>query len=354
MQKKYLFIDRDGTIIVEPEDKQIDSLTKLALLPEVIPALLQLQAAGYHLVMVSNQDGLGTASFPLADFEQPQQKLLQLLASQGIHFDDVLICPHTPEDRCDCRKPKVGLLLEYLRRQCIDREHSVVIGDRETDVQLAENLGIRGIRIDPSNPQWLRLAENLIQAPRTARITRTTNETDITAELSLDRPGEIHCQTGIGFLDHMIEQLAKHGQFSLNLVVEGDLHIDDHHTVEDCAIVLGQAYRAALGDKRGIGRYGFVLPMDESQAQAALDLSGRAFFQFKGHFKREQVGALSTELVTHFFHSFAHAMEATLHLTVQGENDHHQIEACFKAVARCLRQASQRQGHDLPSTKGML
>ena len=359
--QRVVFVDRDGTLIEEPPDHQIDSLQKLRLLPHVIPALLELQQAGYKLVMVSNQDGLGTASFPQASFDEPHQLLRHLLVSQGIVFEHEFICPHLPQDDCACRKPRLGLLQDYLQQNTLDREHSYVIGDRDTDLQLARNLGIEGIRIT-ADCGWPQIAARLVDdrnngrpaSPRHATIERRTKETDIQVSVQLDRESPIAVGTGLGFFDHMLEQIAKHGGFALQLSCRGDLHIDEHHTVEDCALALGQALRTALGDKRGIQRYGFLLPMDEALAQVAIDLSGRAYFVFDGHFGRDQVGQLPTELVPHFFRSLADSLGAAINIKVSGENTHHMIEACFKGVGRALRQALRITDLELPSTKGML
>ncbi len=354
-QKKYLFIDRDGTLIVEPEDQQIDSIEKLDFLPGVIPALLELKAAGYIFVMVSNQDGLGTSSFPQPNFDEPHALMLRILNSQGIFFENTHICPHFSYDNCDCRKPKIGMLLNYLTEQSIHRGHSWVIGDRETDLQLAGNLGIQGVRLGADNiTNWQDIVKKILQPVRSASLIRKTKETSIHVRINLDDPATIQVATGIGFLDHMLEQLAKHGGFSLELSVQGDLHIDDHHTVEDSAIAIGEAMRLALGEKIGIGRYGFLLPMDESLAQVAVDLCGRAYFVFSGNFQREKVGELATELVPHFFRSFAEGLKAALHIDVKGENSHHMIEAVFKAVGRALRPALAISTVGLPSTKGVL
>lgn len=350
---RVLFIDRDGTLIEEPADFQIDSLQKFRLVPGVIPALLALRDAGYVFVMVSNQDGLGTESFPEPSFREPHEFLKRLLASQGIRFESEFICPHFASDNCQCRKPKTGLLDEYLRQTSIDVENSYVIGDRETDLQLARNLGIRGLLIG-ADADWPAIVAQLTRTVRAAEITRRTKETDISVVVNLDREAPIHVQTGLGFFDHMLEQIAKHGGFSLELTCKGDLHIDEHHTVEDCALALGQALRTALGDKRGIQRYGFLLPMDEALAQVAIDLSGRAYFVFEGQFGRDSVGQLPTELVPHFFRSLADTLGAAVNIKVAGENTHHMIEACFKGVGRALRQAIRIEGSELPSTKGTL
>jgi imidazoleglycerol-phosphate dehydratase/histidinol-phosphatase len=352
-----LFIDRDGTLIEEPPDEQIDSLQKLELVPDVIPALLRLRDAGYRFVMVSNQDGLGTERFPEPAFREPQEFLLRLLDSQGIRFDAICICPHLPSDGCECRKPKIGLLKDYLQRTPIDRARSYVIGDRETDIQLAQNLGVQGLRLRGTRTPgmtWNEIARQLTAPKRSARVERKTKETDISVEVDLDAESPVEVSTGIGFFDHMLEQIAKHGGFSLRLTCKGDLHIDEHHTVEDCALALGEALRQALGDKRGIARYGFVLPMDEALAQVAIDLSGRPYFVFEGTFGRDQVGQLPTELVPHFFRSLGERLGAAINMQVKGENTHHMIEACFKGMGRTLRQAFAITGRELPSTKGTL
>jgi len=355
MARKVLFIDRDGTLIEEPGDKQVDSLAKLRLLPGVIPALLEIRAAGYEFVMVSNQDGLGTESFPEGDFTEPHELMLHLFESQGIRFDEIFICPHLPADGCECRKPRTGLLTRYLAATHLDLDRSAVIGDRETDLELAQNIGVRGILIGGSEGlDWARITELLCHSERLATVERTTRETSIRVTVNLDAEGDTTVSTGIGFFDHMLEQVAKHGGFRLQLETLGDLEVDEHHTVEDTAICLGTALRDALGDKRGIGRYGFTVPMDESEARCSLDLSGRGAFVFRGSFPRDNVGSLSTEMVEHFFRSLAESLGAALHLEVRGENTHHMVEACFKCLGRALRQAIRIEGTDLPSTKGML
>lgn len=354
MSRKLLFVDRDGCLIVEPPDEQIDSFDKLDLLPGVIGALQRCVAAGYELVMVTNQDGLGTASFPENDFRGPHALLLRILASQGIGFAQVLIDRSFAHEQRDTRKPGVGMLRHYLADDGWSRAASAVIGDRESDLQLAANLGVRGFRVGPQGLGWSEVARQLLDAPRTATATRRTAETTITVSVDLDLAAEPRARTGLGFFDHMLEQLGKHGGFALTLACAGDLQVDEHHTIEDCALALGQALRQALGDKRGIGRYGFTLPMDEALASAALDLSGRPYFVFEGSFPRERVGELPTELVPHFFRSLCESLGANLHLSVRGDNAHHMVEACFKVVARALRQALRREGHALPSTKGML
>jgi len=351
---KILFVDRDGTLIEEPADQQIDAYEKFRLVPGAIAALRRCVDAGYELVMVTNQDGLGTASFPETDFIGPQQLLLDILAGEGVNFREILIDRSLPAEHAPTRKPCTGLVQHWLRAGALDLARSAVIGDRETDLAFARNLGVRGFRIGADALDWPAIARALLDTPRQARVERVTRETRIAVQVDLDSAVRPTIATGIGFLDHMIEQLGVHGGFALDLRCEGDLHIDEHHTVEDSALALGQALREALGDRRGIGRYGFLLPMDESQAQVAIDLSGRPYFVFEGNFPREQVGALPTELVPHFFRSLADALGANVHIAVRGDNTHHMIEACFKGVGRALRPALTRSGDGVPSSKGVL
>lgn len=353
-KRRILFLDRDGTLIVEPDDFQVDSLDKLELAEAVIPALLKLKAAGYEFVIVSNQDGLGSDSSPTEAFQQPHDKMLSLFASQGIDFAAEHIDPHFEGDHSSNRKPGIGMLLDYLKSGELDLDDSWVIGDRETDLQLAENMGIGGIRCGPGGRSWGEIAHQLCTRPRRATVQRDTNETQIRVEVDLDASGGNEISTGIGFFDHMLDQIASHGGFRLLLNCKGDLEIDEHHSVEDCALALGQALDKALGDRRGIGRYGFVLPMDESLAEVAIDLSGRPAFRFAAEFPRDTVGGLSTEMVRHFFASLSQSLRCALHLKVSGENTHHMVEGLFKGAGRALRPALARQGTDLPSTKGVL
>lgn len=358
MSAPILFVDRDGTLVEEPADFQLDRYDKLRFVVGVVPALLRLRDAGYQFVMVTNQDGLGTEAFPQADFDGPHQLMMQVLESQGIEFRDVLIDTSLPADNAPTRKPGIGLARDYLKDRDIDWSRSAMVGDRPTDTGFADNLGIRAFQL--RTPEfggewdWSGIAHVLVDAPRIARVARDTRETRVAVEVDLDRIAEPVVSTGLGFFDHMLEQLGKHGGFALELRCDGDLHVDEHHTVEDTALALGQALREALGNKRGIGRYGFTLPMDEALASAALDFSGRPCLVFEGRFRRERVGDLPTELVPHFFHSLCDGAGLNLNLQVHGDNDHHKVEACFKVVARALRQAVRREGHELPSTKGRL
>lgn len=351
MSRKIAFVDRDGTLIQEPADYQVDSLEKFALVPGVIGALSSLREAGYRFVMVSNQDGLGSRRYSRIGFQAVQKLLLQVFSSQGITFDEILICPHLPAARCACRKPQVGLVRGYLADLAWDRARSCVVGDRETDLELARNMGIRGFRLG----RWSNVARSLLRLPRAAKVKRATKETTVQVDVDLDGSGRGSARTGIGFFDHMLEQLAKHGGFDLKVRVTGDIHVDEHHTVEDAGLALGAALRAALGDKVGIARYGFFLPMDEASAKVCVDLSGRPYFKFKGALRREAVGGMATEMVPHFYRSLAESLGASLHIELEGENAHHMIESSFKAVGRSLRMAFAKNGSKgLPTTKGIL
>ena len=351
--RKAIFIDRDGTLLSEPADEQIDSLDKVSFVPGAISGLKALCGLGYELVMASNQDGLGTPAFPEETFWPAQNLLLKTLEGEGIVFDDILIDRHFPEDGSPCRKPGTGMFGKYLDGN-YDLAASWVIGDRETDLQLAANLGAKGLQVGPLS--WEQIAETIRSTERSAAISRKTAETDITLRVDLDGVGTSCVDTGVKFLDHMLQQLVTHGGIALELRCKGDLEVDEHHTVEDCAIVLGEALRKALGDKRGIDRYGFALPMDESRAIVLLDFGGRSELVWDVQFTREYVGDMPTELFQHFFKSLANAMQANIYVQARGENNHHLAEGIFKAFARSLKQAVRRNvfSYDLPSSKGLL
>jgi len=349
--EKILFLDRDGTLVREPADYQIDRLAKIRLVDGVIPALLSLRQAGYRLVMISNQDGLGSERFPSDNFEQCHQFILHLFQSQGIDFDAILICPHDEKDDCDCRKPKLGLVMDYITQRRFDPNHSYVIGDRRSDMLLADKMAITGFMVG-EEMTWPIIANTILTKPRKALIARSTQETDIQLSVNLDdeTPGSI--ESPCHFLNHMLAQVSKHGGFRLDIIAEGDMAVDDHHLVEDIAICLGQAINKALSDRRGIERYGFTLPMDESLSTAVIDLSGRAGCVFTGKFSREKVGDLATEMVPHFFTALSQHMAATVHISVEGDNTHHMVEACFKVFGRAFKQAIVENGYKIASTKG--
>jgi imidazoleglycerol-phosphate dehydratase/histidinol-phosphatase len=362
---KVIFLDRDGTMIAEPADEQVDSLEKLELIPGVIQGLRLLQNRGYVFVIISNQDNLGSAVYPIEKYEIVQNKLMHILNGEGIQFTAVFICPHGANDNCSCRKPKTGLVDEFIRTNEVDLLHSFVFGDRETDVQFARTIGCKAVRLtsdesshaDFKTENFLEACRYIVRSDRSANLKRNTTETKIFLEVYLDGAGSYKINSGIGFFDHMLSLLSKHSGIDMNIEVQGDLHVDEHHSVEDTGLALGDAIRQALGDKRGLERYGFLLPMDESLAQVALDLGGRPFCAFNASFEREKVGEFPTELVEDFFRAFADGLRANLHITVTGRNDHHKIEAIFKAVARALRQAvaqNENNADVLPSTKGVL
>lgn len=368
--KKLLFIDRDGTIIVEPQpDQQVDSLEKLEFLPGAITALARIaRETDFELVLVTNQDGLGTASFPENTFWPAQEKMLKTLENEGVRFRTVHIDRSFAHEGLPTRKPGTAMLTGYLDGS-FDLAQSYVIGDRITDVQLAKNLGAKAIFIQNLDSpagfeheivlvasHWEQIAEFLRRPPRRVVHRRSTRETDIQIELHLDGSGQSEIRTGLGFFDHMLDQLVRHGGLDLRLHAQGDLHVDEHHTVEDTALALGEALALALGDKRGLARYGFVLPMDDALAQVAVDLGGRPWLVWKAEFRRERIGDVPTELFFHFFKSFSDAARCNLNIQCEGDNEHHKIEAIFKAFARALRMALLRDPdrNELPTTKGLL
>lgn len=364
MNKKVLFIDRDGTLVIEPPiDYQLDSLEKLEFYPGVFQSLAKIaRELDYELVMVTNQDGLGTDSFPEETFWPAHNKMLKAFENEGIVFSEVLIDKSFPEDNAPTRKPRTGLLHKYIHGQ-YDLRNSYVIGDRLTDVELATNLGSKGIFVgDDQNDtatlitkSWEEIYKYLKAQPRAARTIRKTNETTIDIELNLDGSGKNKLDTGLGFFDHMLEQIAKHGNLDLNVQVEGDLEIDEHHTIEDVAITLGETFLKALGSKKGITRYGFLLPMDDCLAQVAIDFGGRPWLVWDAKFEREKVGEMPTEMFMHFFKSFSDAAKCNLNVKAEGENEHHKIEAIFKAFAKAIKMAVAKTGDfSIPSTKGTL
>ena len=359
--KRVLFIDRDGTIISEVPDETIDTMDKLQLLPGVIGALKDIvKYTDYELVMVSNQDGLGRPDFPEERFYAPHKFLIDLLKNEGIEFKDILIDAHYEEENSPMRKPNTGMLTQYMNAD-YDLGNSYVIGDRDTDMQLAKNLHSKAIFVGGSHPDadlastsWEDIRNYLVKPQRVAAVRRKTNETDIKVKVDIDGKGKSEISTGIGFFDHMLELFAKHSGIDCDIDVSGDLQVDEHHSIEDTGLALGEALLSALGTKRGIERYGFLLPMDESLAQVALDLSGRPYFVWKVELKREFVGEMPTEMVEHFFRSVSDGLRCNLHISAEGKNDHHIIEGIFKAFARSMKQACTITSNDLPSTKGIL
>jgi imidazoleglycerol-phosphate dehydratase/histidinol-phosphatase len=344
---------RGGAVLEQPAAGLVDSIDKVRLVSGVIPALLRLQSAGYEIVLIAHEPGLGSAALPRAAFDSVDSYLRELLASQGVRIAAVFVCPHTVDENCGCRPPGIGLVRDFLASPPVDRERSFAVGHDETALELARNLGVAGYKLGEGTG-WPAVTHAIVDRPRTAVVARRTKETDIRVRVDLDREADAKASTGLGFFDHMLEQLGKHGAFELEASCTGDLHIDEHHTVEDVALALGQALREALGDKRGIQRYGFLLPMDEADAEVSVDLGGRPFLVFEANFPRDRVGDLPTELVPHFFRSLAETLGAAIHVRVRGENAHHMVEVTFKGVARALRQAFARQGDELPTTKGLL
>lgn len=366
--KKVLFIDRDGTLLVEPEDEQIDSLSKFNFIPGAITNLHKIVSnSEYELVMISNQDGLGTASFPEATFWPVQNLLVSSLEGEGIKFTDILIDRSLISERKPTRKPGIALMGAY-QGEGYNLTESIVIGDRESDLRFAENLGAKCILINPDLHQkninsssliklvanWSEISEIILHPSRKAIVHRTSNETTIRMEIDLDGTGEYNIQTELGFLDHMLEQIARHAQIDLHINVQGDLEIDEHHTVEDTALVLGEAFLKAMGDKRGMERFGYCLPMDDALAQVAIDFGGRPWLVWDAEFKREKIGDVPTEMFYHFFKSFTETAKCNLNIKVEGVNEHHKIESVFKAFSKSLKMAVKRDGYKIPTTKGLI
>ncbi len=363
--KKVLFIDRDGTLIIEPPlDFQVDSLEKLEFYPEVIQNLARIsQELDYELVMVTNQDGLGTDSFPEETFTVPHEKMLKTLENENVVFHDVLIDRSFENENSPNRKPRTGMLQKYIYGN-YDLANSYVIGDRMTDIELAKNLGAKAIFLSKVNNEqaelrtqsWSEIYQFLKAKPRKASLRRKTKETDIFVELNLDGSGKSEIKTGLAFFDHMLEQISKHGNFDLNIKVNGDLEVDEHHTIEDTALVLGSCFVEALGSKKGIERYAFLLPMDDALAQIALDFGGRNWLVWDVDFRREKIGDVPTEMFYHFFKSFSDTAKCNLNIKCEADNEHHKIESIFKAFAKVLKNAVKIEGSNfqIPSTKGSL
>jgi len=368
--KKVLFIDRDGTLIIEPPDEQIDSFEKLEFFPGVFTWLGKIaKECSYELVMVTNQDGLGTGSFPEETFWPVQNKILKSLEGEGISFSKIFIDKSLPHENKPTRKPGTQMLTEFFTKD-YDLKNSYVIGDRITDVILAKNLACGSILLNQNisdkafdeirsscslaTAVWKSIYQFLTVIPRKATVTRSTKETEIKIAIDLDGTGNASIQTGLGFFDHMLDQLARHGNIDLSISVSGDLHIDEHHTIEDTGLALGEAFLNALGDKRGIERYGFMLPMDDCLAQLALDFGGRPWLVWDAEFKREKIGEMPTEMFFHFFKSFSDTAKCNLNIKAEGTNEHHKIESIFKAFAKAIKMAVKREGNQLPTTKGTL
>ena len=357
MKQKILFIDRDGTLIHEPADEQIDSFENLRFVEGVFRNLSFIRKnLDFRFVMVSNQDGLGTSSFPEDTFWPVHNFILQTLEGEGLTFDDIKIDRHFPEDNHPDRKPGTGMLREYLESDEYDIANSYVIGDRDTDRQLAENIGCKALILRQEGMNWERIAELLFAGERTAEVHRTTKETDIHVLLNIDGTGQCDISTGLGFFDHMLEQIGRHGMMDFTIRTQGDLHVDEHHTIEDTALALGECILKALGDKRGIERYGYCLPMDDCLCSVALDFGGRPWLVWDAEFHRERIGEMPTEMFLHFFKSLSDAARMNLNIKAEGTNEHHKIEGIFKALARALRMAVRRDiyHYELPSTKGTL
>lgn len=355
INNKILLIDRDGTLINEPANNfQIDSLKKILFEPYVIPSLIMLKKIGFKFIIVTNQNGLGSTQFPKKNFDEPNQFMINIFKSQGIEFEEVLICPHLPKEKCNCRKPKTGLVSFWIKNNLLNKFNSYVIGDRDTDMQFASNLGIQGIQYHKTNYNWEKITNYLIQNYRSSHIHRSTTETNTDIKIWLDQHTPNYINTGINFFNHMLEQIAIHSKVRMHIVVKGDVQIDDHHTIEDTALTLGLALKQALHNKYGINRFGFTLPMDDSVAQCILDISGRSYFKYSAQYNFAKIGDLSSEMIEHFFRSLSTKMECTLHLKVEGKNDHHKAESLFKAFGQTLRQAINITHNYMLSSKGTL
>ncbi|MGL4391835.1 MAG: bifunctional histidinol-phosphatase/imidazoleglycerol-phosphate dehydratase HisB [Fusobacteriaceae bacterium] len=363
MSKKILFVDRDGTLIVEPPKTfQVNSLEEMTFLPYVISSLKKISDAGFEIIIVTNQDGLGTEKNPRENYEKINSKMFEVFAGEGVKFSNIFECPHFKEENCSCRKPKLGMISDWLKKieknsdTNIDKNNSYMIGDRETDIEFGNNLGIKSFLIT-ENFSWQNIADEILKKPRKAEISRKTKETEIFVGINLDGNGKSKINTRIKFLDHMLEQIPKHGNFDLEIFCSGDLQIDEHHSIEDIGIALGEAFKKALeNNKNGIERYAFdrLLVMDEAKVEISIDLSGRPYFVFDGNFDREFVGDFPTEMLEHFLHSFFLTALINAHVSISGKNSHHKIECIFKGLAKVLRDAVKKTGTGVISTKGVL
>jgi len=354
--KKILFVDRDGTLIIEPEiTKQVNSLDEMTFLPMVISSLKRFMDAGFEIIIVTNQDGLDTDANPRNIYDNINKKMIETFAGERVIFSELFECPHFPDDNCNCRKPATGMVDQYLKSNKVDLENSYMIGDRKTDIDFADNIGVTGYLLS-NDLNWQDIAKTILDKPRIATINRKTKETSIDCKLNLDGTGIYNIDTGLKFFDHMLEQLSKHSNIDIDLNCKGDLEIDEHHTIEDVAITIGDTLKQALGDKRGITRYAWdrILVMDEAKIEISIDLSARPFVVFEADFKREYVGDLPTEMVEHFFQSLCIAAGINLHAKIEGSNTHHMVEASFKALARSLKDAVRVDGNQISSTKGAL
>ncbi len=356
MKNKVIFVDRDGTIIKEPpETEQVNSLEELEFMPYVISSLKKLYKNNFKLIIVTNQDNLGTELNPLENFEKINNKIFQILKSENIEIDKIFVCPHTKDDNCNCRKPKLGMVEDWLLNNEFDKENSYVIGDRATDVEFAKNLNIKGFLLNDDN-NWEKITDIIINKPRISEIERNTKETSIKLKMNLDGTGEYKISTGLEFFNHMLEQFSKHSSIDMELYCQGDLKVDEHHTIEDCAIAIGEGLKKVLNDKFGIERYGWerILVMDEAQTTVSIDISNRPVFVYDAVFNREYVGDFPTEMTKHFFETLCMYSGINAHISIKGTNTHHMIESCFKAFAKTIKTAIKKTNSQISSTKGVL
>lgn len=356
MKNKIIFIDRDGTIIKEPPvTQQVNSLEELEFMPNVISSLKKLYENNFKFIIVTNQDNLGTELNSSENFEKINNKIFQVLKSENIEIDEIFVCPHTKDDNCNCRKPKLGMIENWLMNNEFDKQNSYVVGDRTTDMEFANNLQIKGFLLN-NETTWKTIADEIINKPRKARVERKTKETSIKLNLNLDGEGKYKISTGLEFFNHMLEQFSKHSGIDMELICDGDLKVDEHHTIEDCAIAIGECLKKALGDKFGIERFGWerILVMDEAQTTVSIDISNRPVFVFEADFNREYVGDFPTEMTKHFFETLCLCSGINAHISIKGTNTHHMIESCFKAFAKTIKTAIAKNNSQISSTKGLL